>query len=1038
MSEHGLMPVQMPDGSVHQMPDTWTKEQIQGVVQTYMNSVADTPMIGPAPIYDTSFNPPAPAPPGPRQDSFPRQRADPNLQSLGSMARQFRPGGADASGIGDGGGGVSGISPDLKQGKISERSFKARIQRSGVSMDGASAKARRIANLGSMKDTNAIPMAKQALEIDLGRPVEMKRMGVEGKNERGEVGPIVWREEGQKQWRLWNVPGPGSLGGAWADANAAGPHVAQLGAEVVGGGIAAIGGAAAGTAAGGPVTGALAAYAAGVAGDAGATLAADWFRMKRGQLAGLNMTDEEISEEAWHSSQLALLGAAGLPIAAKLLKMMGARKIPSFIAKQLPQKKLDEIVAEADALSLQLARTTGQPLREGEAGVTVGQSIQPPHGGTEGLSNADAELKDFLLTIEKELGQGMEAGKPLRDVKRGQMQYAGDQVDRMTAAPDGRAAIQGQAAVQEIGAQVKDTISGPVEQAEKVLDTAFKETEDRAAREAAGVAQDTTAREGVESLRGALLEERDRVFAELKQGYIAKEPELDAVTGGYEQAYKVAEEEMETLSRYVAQSTRGADRGIIKDFVNRTRKPTYADDGKTITGYDYTEYSLLDMQRELSDLKDEVTRLNMGTGTAKETRVLSRLVKALEEDKARILTDKPKLQAELSRLDQEWHKNKETFDRSLVGALLKMKRGYSKSSPTYQWNDKQVITAILEGGNSGQIISALKRPLQQDTGEALAQDIRSGIMDVFNERFVNKAKGRVTNVAAAEVWLRRNDKGLRNFLSPEQYKTVTNAQKFGMMTVRNKAAFADLTRDMNRLLGTEMKNWDSNVVMNKLWQENKSETLAKTMSILKRRDPSLARAFEEASRIHVLKKEGVIQWDPLMKNWNLDAAKLQNLVSDKGKGGMLAPLITVFGKEYVDNLRTFSRYLNTINPEPMFKMGNSERVSGLGAVLYGPKQALRVIFPPLSGEGRALTAGMQTKSRIVQKRVSEALADPRKLRMMLRLRRMTKWDVTATTLAGMLGMEILYQPSPAVSGVLQQMKDLQNGVTQQPQPGVNR
>ena len=125
MSEHGLMPVQMPDGSVHQMPDTWTKEQIQGVVQTYMNSVADTPMIGPAPIYDTSFNPPAPAPPGPRQDSFPRQRADPNLQSLGSMARQFRPGGADASGIGDGGGGVSGISPDLS--KARSRSSPSRL-----------------------------------------------------------------------------------------------------------------------------------------------------------------------------------------------------------------------------------------------------------------------------------------------------------------------------------------------------------------------------------------------------------------------------------------------------------------------------------------------------------------------------------------------------------------------------------------------------------------------------------------------------------------------------------------------------------------------------------------------------------------------------------------------------------------------------------------------------------------------------------------------------------------------------------------------
>lgn len=135
----------------------------------------------------------------------------------------------------------------------------------------------------------------------------------------------------------------------------------------------------------------------------------------------------------------------------------------------------------------------------------------------------------------------------------------------------------------------------------------------------------------------------------------------------------------------------------------------------------------------------------------------------------------------------------------------------------------------------------------------------------------------------------------------------------------------------------------------------------------------------------------------------VDPAKLTKLIEDSD---VVDVAREKFGRDYVEGLEALNSALKAVDTrtiEDVDAFLASEVSRGVRG-LEGFGRFLRVPFAPLTMRGRALTATVGVLQEEARRGLAEALSDPDKLQLLLRLKRSTPTSETATAVAGALGM----------------------------------
>lgn len=869
------------------------------------------------------------------------------------------------------------VSQEMKRSRIADKYH--------IGTEGVSAAARFNINLalGTFEDEpTELAVVKQAIEKDTGVQVET-RIGPQSQE-------LEWRPRGEEQWRFVNGVGWRDI---LSDLSAAGPEAGTLGAGLLG----AAGGAFAGAGAG-PV-GATMTTAGGAA---IAEAFAEYIKLKAAQAQGLrtDLSEDQVQDLAMKrgafAGGLTVLGGAGVDTFRGLVSQYGrirslrgaAERAAGDIEKGRP------IVAD---LQQRVKDATGQDVRF-TAGQTAGAAEATAERGT-GNRNKPSGGAELRRAEDTAIGMGG-IGQPIKAIRDEQL-AAKNSLEIATFGELKRdAEVAGAKAVQDTVAQMRRDVVKPTLAARGAARTEAREATTKLGR------PKKSEEAAIGEVRSLLATAEDNVFEPYKTAYhkFQNEQAVEVPLAPFrDEVAKIEGEVGHSLLGALSPTASRVLRGARDAGLSQVKGLEFGTDGvlrEVIKVVDEPS-TLADIMKARASLIRELNRTDPLGLDPKSKVMLEKVRDALEVTLREALP--PEQYQRIKQIDMGYREAIERFNKGVVGEVMTADR-----FGVYTLNSSQGLDAIMASPeNARTFVSALsgyiREPGAVSPKDALKQvegtlrSVQDAILGRVQREFIDE-NGKVREQELGR-WLTKNRDQLSIlFHNREDMLLALQTAKTASAAVKR---FTEQSKQVLKLFDSRYGVYDNDpaILVSRLVSDGRVRELKEARGILVRSHPHLVERFDTALR-HVARSEiegggGQITAD------KVDAF----MKSSHGK-----TVMGMLGERFSNNLTTLRDMLRVADQK--VPPGTSREVARTFTFnvpgLAGVQRFWRVVAPPLSPKGRALTATLGVMNEKNQQRIVEAISDPDKLSALVQLTKVDPLSKAGRAYLARVGMDYVY------------------------------
>jgi len=583
-----------------------------------------------------------------------------------------------------------------------------------------------------------------------------------------------------------------------------------------------------------------------------------------------------------------------------------------------------------------------------EEGLTAGRRLQAEFSesfGTDLPLNTEQVLRDVAAVQSRELRGATEAirarppGEQLRAQRRQQFE-AVEQAAEQVLGPEGVPTAVAGRQLQQVARQAPQAAIAEQRRQLQAFDVGLQRQEQLTTVQAidAGAA-----------IRATLEGERDA----LETRFDARYDQLRAATGDTQVSLApialTARRSLKQLDEDIFASLAPENRTVIEDAIG-------ASEG--VASFEV-------VQRALSDLRAERRLIRKNLSPRRNIGQIESLIESLEIARGAALRGRPDIALDMVNLEADFAAAKGRIDRGLVGRLLQPAEGGG-----FRLADDRVIPTILRSPDlARKMADVFSDPtFQFQPGARL--EIQQGLLSAMREAALDPKTGRMT-AKRFKDFRNKNQTVLNAFFDEETNKTLSTLSGTLGESERLTTRLTRITDDLNRTFGMNLQKLDPTQVMNRVFSgraRDIPENLRRARIIAKR-DPVVFEEFQKATLAQLRRASTrATSQEP----GRLDFTSLVGLSQNKE---IVEELTRIMGPRWRRGFEVFTEALDTtrMRPTDAAAIQAMQAAGEPGSVVQG---LLRVTFPPLTREGRALTGLLRTNRESTIRSLDNILANP--------------------------------------------------------------
>lgn len=367
------------------------------------------------------------------------------------------------------------------------------------------------------------------------------------------------------------------------------------------------------------------------------------------------------------------------------------------------------------------------------------------------------------------------------------------------------------------------------------------------------------------------------------------------------------------------------------------------------------------VQRALSDLRQERRLIRRNLSPRRNIGQINQLIAALEEARGKAMRGRPGLEKQVADLEADFATARQRVDRGMIGQLLQPAEGGG-----FRLRDDQVIGRMTaQPALARQMANTLRDPAFQAAPGALPA-IREGILADMREKTVNAETGRMTKRALAN-YMQRNKTVIDAFFDPAEVRRLERVgTALGELETQARR-MTTLERDLNRTFGMQLQRYDPSEVARRVLSGTPEDM--RRARVIASRDPVAREEYRKAVLAEIRRRSTrATSSEP----GRLDFTQLSAIAENPA---MVDELGRLMGPRWRRGFEVLTRALDTtrMRPTNASALQEMQAAGEPGSIIQG---ILRVTFPPLTREGRALTGAMRTNRERVMRAMDRVLADP--------------------------------------------------------------
>lgn len=774
---------------------------------------------------------------------------------------------------------------------------------------------------------------------------------------RGEqTGELEFKTSDDKSFRLFNQPGLDIT-----DLGAATPEIAQIATEAVGSIAGVVGGGAAGPAG---------AAAGGVAAEAFTSFGTELLKGVIGRSQGLDISDDDLVASAMERAGTNALGAAAFPILGVIARRILGR-IPKALRNAIPEEQLIEAGEQSKVVQKEFKDRFGET-----PSLSVGQETGNP-----------AVIEAERALARRRVGKLGEQFEQQEDALRGAQKQVFPETE-VSPLDVGQRVQAAAPTAQRRAIQAAEATTGQAER--EALETAGKIT---ARAETADVAG--------EQARNFLVEAKDAVEQPFREGF-DEVSRLSGINVDLLPVRRVAQGLGGQLRRLSFKSLIKEDVPLIREgrkaglVAKEGAKPVKQ--RLVLKGTRERPARLSDVQRDLSNLRDEL-RVMKATGVSpKRRRAVGELHKVLLRQRNKALKESgdPDLFRKVIELERGFARAKQDFERGIVGDLIRREKGgdFVLQEP------RRIIQRLLNNPGEAQETAKILTNRSVDGSIAARRELRKGFLGEYERRVIDPDTG-LAKPGAHNTFIRNHERTLDAFFNPQEITQIKAPGQAAKMLQKAEKSEQEIISNLESSFGFRLaKKFEPNTVVQSLFRPDRLGDFVKARRIIKK-DPQLLADFDDV--VNKLVFKDVSSFNTSSRQFEVDTQKLVNFLrSDK------IPLVRESqGGQFIKDLELLAEEMTFVSRDALFNDRSIAQLIERETGLRSFARFLRVPFAPLTPRGRALTATVGVAREKANETLAEALGSPDRLRELMKLRRTTLRTAQAETVLGGLGAGIL-------------------------------
>lgn len=405
------------------------------------------------------------------------------------------------------------------------------------------------------------------------------------------------------------------------------------------------------------------------------------------------------------------------------------------------------------------------------------------------------------------------------------------------------------------------------------------------------------------------------------------------------------------------------------------------------------EVDLIDYQRAISDLRSTIRAADKGESVSQgQQTVLKRTLSSLVKDRDNFLrkNDRDDLFFAIRNADEFTRNSRSALDRSVAGDLMRKQGGRLKVRSQDVFD-----TAFVKGGDeqSRELFNVIG-----DNKEAV-NAWRTEILNKYRADVFPEGRTRSATVKAHDRFMDDFSGAMRPFFSKQEMEQIGKVGGLVKVVEKQENQYQNIIKVLNggklpKAAGGNVVAKTRNLISSLDPEEvvpwvirdvNKGPGRARRLVKLLESEPGVLEGLRSEARLSLRNKvmpEGKI----------LDPARFDSEIKKNAQ-----TYRALFGDEYVDNLFTINDVLQ-LSKRAAPTLREKETVGIETAI------ARATVAPPLTREGRLLTAFMRFRSKQAKTAIANALLNPEDLNEIARLSVASKTSRQASEIAASLGL----------------------------------
>jgi len=592
-----------------------------------------------------------------------------------------------------------------------------------------------------------------------------------------------------------------------------------------------------------------------------------------------------------------------------------------------------------------------------EEGLARGQRLQAEFAETFGADlplSTEQVLRDVADVQSRELAgaaaivRGRPAGEQLR-IQRREQAAAMEQAAEQVLGPEGVPTAAAGRQLQQVARQAPEAAIAEQRRLLQEFDVSLLRQEQIST--VAAIDAGAAIRETLEGERDALETRFDLRYDQLREATGDVEVSLAPIAPTAKSALKQLDED-------IFASLAPENRTIIEDAIGASKKTVSFDV----------------IQRALSDLRAERRLIRKKLSPRRNIGQVEQLIKSLEDARSAALRGRPDIAKQIVDLEADFAAARTRVDRGLVGRLLRPAEGGG-----FKLADDQVIPTILRNPDLARKMADVFSDPKFQFQPGARLEIQQGLLAALREGSIDDITGRMSS-KKFKNFRAKNKTTFNAFFDDVTNKRMNTLNGALAEGERLTARVEKITTDLNRTFGMNLQKLDPSQVMNRIFSgraRDIPENLRRARVIAKR-DPVVFEEFQKATLAQLRRASTrATSQEP----GRLSFTGLNQIAQNKE---IVEELTRIMGPRWRRGFEVFTEALDTtrMRPTDAAAIQAMQAAGEPGSVIQG---MLRVIWPPLTREGRALTGALRVNKESVIRSLDNILANPEQMIELARL-----------------------------------------------------